>query len=135
MATPQGKSHGPQGELSSMHNPECCHRGNCSRAVVVAFRAEALCLEHFCGSCYEFLEGVDRHQQSSSGAPVPVLEHLFIADECARRVLEICMSATTLNNLERARLLDILLWCGDISSSYGVKNARETTALRMQTCG
>ncbi|HEX9233730.1 MAG TPA: hypothetical protein VF863_04885 [Candidatus Acidoferrum sp.] len=34
------------------------------------------------------------------------------------------MSATVLNNLERARLLDILLWCGDISNAHRPKNVR-----------
>lgn len=38
------------------------------------------------------------------------------SDECARRVLDICVSETILSNLERARLLDILLWCGDVAS-------------------
>jgi hypothetical protein len=38
-------------------------------------------------------------------------------DECARRALDICMNSTILNNLERARLLNILLWCGDVAAS------------------
>ena len=104
-----------------MRNAESCHRSGCSRAVVVTFRAEVLCLDHFCSRCYEFLEGIDRHTQSNSEAPASAVEHVLVADECARRALDICMSAATLNNLERARLLDILLWCGDISNAYRPK--------------
>ncbi len=107
-----------------MRNAESCHRSDCSRPVVVIFRAEALCLHHFCTRCYEFLDGIDRRQQLNQAAPGSAVEQVLIADECARRALDICMSATILNNLERARLLDILLWCGDISSAHRPKNAR-----------
>jgi hypothetical protein len=107
-----------------MRNAESCHRSDCPRAVVVTFRTEALCLDHFCARCYEFLDGIDRRQQSNSAAPGSTVEHILIVDECARRALEICMSATILNNLERARLLDIVLWCGDISSAHRPKNVR-----------
>jgi len=43
-------------------------------------------------------------------------EELQVADECARRALDICLSKTILNNFDRARLLDIVLWSGDIVS-------------------
>ena len=107
-----------------MRNAESCHRSDCSRPVVVTFRAEALCLDHFCTRCYEFLDGIDRRQQWNQATPGSAVEHVLIADECARRALDICMSATILNNLERARLLDILLWCGDISNALRPKNVR-----------
>jgi hypothetical protein len=107
-----------------MRNAESCHRSDCSRPVVVTFRAEALCLDHFCTRCYEFLDGIDRRQHLNQAAPDSAVEQVLMADECARRALDICMSATILNNLERARLLDILLWCGDISSAHRPKNVR-----------
>jgi hypothetical protein len=107
-----------------MRNAESCHRSDCPRPVVVTFRAEALCLDHFCTRCYEFLDGIDRRQQLNQAAPGSAVEHVLIADECARRALDICMSATILNNLERARLLDILLWCGEISNAHRPKNVR-----------
>jgi hypothetical protein len=109
-----------------MRNAESCHGSDCSRAVVVTFRAEALCLDHFCSRCYEFLESIDRRTQSNSVAPASAVEHVLVADECARRALDICMRATNLSNLERARLLDILLWCGEISNSYLPKNLCKT---------
>jgi hypothetical protein len=52
-------------------------------------------------------------------------------DECARRALEISLSRIELNNLDRARLLDIVLWSGDLTSvlkrrhEAGLKGARE----------
>lgn len=99
-----------------------CSLADCSRPVVTVLRHEYLCLEHFCSKSYEFLDSVDQHMQSSSASPSCTTEELRVADECARKALDICLSKMILNNLERARLLDILLWSGDIVSC-----SRETT--------
>jgi hypothetical protein len=109
-----------------MHNPECCNRRGCARPVVAAFCKEALCLDHFCSSSYEFLNGTDERGQLSTASNLPTTEQIQTADECARRTLDICMSKMLLNNLERARLLDILLWCGDLVSSSGAKKNSST---------
>ena len=37
-------------------------------------------------------------------------------EECARRALEISLGPLALNNLDRARLLDIVLWSGDLTT-------------------
>jgi hypothetical protein len=62
-----------------------------------------------------------------AASPMPGAEQISIADECARRTLDICMSKMLLNNLERARLLDILLWWGDLVSSFGPKKTSSTS--------
>jgi hypothetical protein len=110
-----------------MHNPECCNRRGCARPVIITFCKEALCLDHFCSSSYEFLHATDARGQLSTAANLPTIEQIQTADECARRTLDICMSKMLLNNLERARLLDILLWCGDVVSSLGAK--KDSSAL------
>jgi hypothetical protein len=57
--------------------------------------------------------------------------HLHIANECARRALEVSLRAQSLNNLDRARLLDILLWSGDIvSSSRNYKPSHTTVGIK-----
>jgi hypothetical protein len=104
-----------------MHNPGCCNRRGCARPVIATFCKEALCLDHFCSRSYEFLNGTDERGQLSTASNLPTTEQIQTADECARRTLDICMSKMLLNNLERARLLDILLWCGDLVSSSGAK--------------
>jgi hypothetical protein len=109
--------------MASMRNPESCHRSGCSRPATTTFRQEALCLDHFCSRSYEILHALDKHDQLNATAPATA-EQLQIADECARRTLDICMSKMLLNNLERARLLDILLWCGDIVSPKNVVSSR-----------
>jgi hypothetical protein len=107
-----------------MRNPESCHRSGCSRPVTTTFRQEALCLDHFCSRSYEILYALDQHSQLNTTAAPATAEELQIADECARRTLDICMSKMLLNNLERARLLDILLWCGDVVRPKNVGSSR-----------
>ena len=107
-----------------MRNPESCHRSGCSRPVTTTFRQEALCLDHFCSRSYEILHALDKRNQLNATTRPATDEQLQIADECARRTLDICMSKMLLNNLERARLLDILLWCGDVVSSNDAASSR-----------
>ena len=125
-----------------MRNPESCHRSGCSRPVSTTFCQEALCLDHFCSRSYEILRALDKHSQLNATARPATAEQLQVADECARRTLDICMSKMLLNNLERARLLDILLWCGDVvsprnvaSSRAGLREQYERSNLRRQTSG
>jgi transposase len=99
-----------------MPSAKCCHRRDCSRPVVTAFREEALCLDHFCHRSYEFLDALGQRSPSGSLASLTA-EQVRTVDECARRALDICMNTNVLNNLDRARLLDILLWCGDAAAS------------------
>jgi hypothetical protein len=98
--------------------------------VITTFCQEALCLDHFCSRSYEFLNGTDERGQLSTASNRPTTEQIQTADECARRTLEICMSKILLNNRERARLLDILLWCGDLVSSGAKKNSSASRSER-----
>ena len=100
-----------------MQTSAACSFAGCSRPVVTIFRHESLCLDHFCSKSYEFLDSVDQHLQSGSASPSCTTEQLRVADECARKALEVCLSKMIHHNLERARLLDILLWSGDIANA------------------
>ena len=105
-----------KGEPLSMSSEPSCSRVECSQPVVTSLGETDFCFEHFCSRCYELLE------RSNRGAGLAVSstefrEELFALDECARRVLEISFSRLELNNLDRARLLDILLWAGDLTNS------------------
>lgn len=108
-----------------MQTSAACSFAGCSRPVVTIFRYESLCLDHFCSKSYEFLDSVDEHLQSSTADPSCTTEQLRVADECARKALDICLSKMILNNLERARLLDILLWSGDIVSCSQNSGSRQ----------
>jgi len=111
-----------------MPSAKSCQRRDCPRPVVTAFREETLCLDHFCNRSYEFLSGLDQRSLLDTIESPLIAEQMQVLQECARRALDICVNANVLNNLERARLLDILLWCGDVTDSLGAK--RGTSAAR-----
>ena len=103
----------------------CCSRVDCPEQIVTTLAEKDFCFEHFCSQCYELLE---RRQRRSDYAcsPAEYWEEISRLDECSRRALEISFSGLELNNLDRARLLDILLWAGDLSSE--MRRRRVTTS-------
>jgi hypothetical protein len=117
---------GTRGENGSMCDPESCVQRSCTRPVVTSFCKEVLCLDHFCSRSYEFLNRVEQRSQSDATWSLATADERVVAEECARRTLDVCMSKMLLNNLERARLLDILLWCGDLINSFSPRRASLT---------
>ena len=86
-----------------------CSLDSCADPVVTCFAQRDLCLHHFLCRCYEDL---DRFALSGRGSQV---DHSGLAalkvfvEECSRRALEVSLQCPHLDNLQRARLLDILL--------------------------
>jgi len=99
----------------SLETELSCSRRGCLRRVVTSLGNEDFCLDHFCGRCYELLEG-SKFQAELPLRSEECREELLALDECARKALEISFGRVQLNNLDRARLLDILLWAGDLTS-------------------
>lgn len=109
-----------------------CSRGSCSKRVVTSLEERNYCFDHFCGLCYELLERID--DAASSFGPVNFFEEgLAKLDECAQRTLEISLSETELSNLDRARLLDILLWSGDLTALLRRKRTASTKGIAEET--
>jgi len=111
-----------------MHRTESCCRPGCSQSAVASLREESFCLNHFCGRCYELLERIDdRAQLARSDHSFPQ-DAIAVADDCARVALHVSLNTRALGNLERARLLDILLWSGDIVNTIRDKVAQDALA-------
>ena len=94
-----------------------CSRADCPKRAVTSLGELDFCFDHFCIRCYELLE------RGHTGADLAYSLEEFSAellalDELARRALEVSFSGLTLNNLDRARLLDILLWAGELTSMF-----------------
>ena len=114
-----------KGDRGSIVLTGSCSRMDCSKQMVTALGEEELCFDHFCARCYELLEHADGPAESRRDA-AGCAEVLIRLDECARRALGIALRQIELNNLQRARLLDILLWSGDLISGLRQKrNPRE----------
>jgi len=91
-----------------------CTTVTCAENGVVTLAGVTLCLEHFFQQCYARLEGLDpvvrgktREDAINDGAPK-------ILEEVVKQVLIVCLQHKYLSNLDRSRLLDILLWAGEL---------------------
>src|SRR2546430_16140849 len=65
---------------------------------------------HFFLRCYARLEAVDPRGQKSREDRVDLASMRAFIEECSQKALEVSLHYKNLSNLERARLLDILLW-------------------------
>jgi len=88
--------------------------GSCGGAAVATLDHQALCLNHFLSHCYEKLEGFDPRGRKFSAEPVDIASMRAFIEECSRKALDISLHSKNLTNLQRGRLLDILLWAGEL---------------------
>lgn len=91
-----------------------CAEQSCGRASIALLNQRDLCLEHFLVSCYENLERLDPRGRSFSSHPIDLASMRAFIEECSRKALDISLHSTELTNLDRGRLLDILLWAGEL---------------------
>lgn len=91
----------------------CCESA-CHSAAAASLDQQALCLNHFLQRCYAQLEAVDPRGQKSREQRVDLAAMRAFIEECSRKALEVCLHSESLTNLERARLLDILLWASEL---------------------
>ncbi len=91
-----------------------CRVGSCGGAAITTLDHQALCLNHFLLRCYEKLEGLDPRGRRFSSEPVDLVYMRAFIEECSRKALDISLQSQSLTNLQRGRLLDILLWAGEL---------------------
>jgi len=97
-----------------MHRERNCSVDACSGASVTALDQQDLCLNHFLLRCYDKLEGLDPRGRRFSSEPFDAASRRAFIEECSRKALDVSLHCEGLNNLQRARLLDILLWAGEL---------------------
>jgi len=91
----------------------CCESA-CHSAAATSLDRQDLCLNHFLLRCYAQLEAVDPRGQKSREQRVDLAAMRAFIEECSRKTLEVCLHSKSLTNLERARLLDVLLWASEL---------------------
>ncbi len=97
-----------------MANAEQCGVKGCDQAARAALDGEGLCQGHFISVCYTQLERYEEMQKEhrlsvSDGEMV----RRFI-NQCSRQADEIEHTTKDLDNLDRARLLHIILWANEL---------------------
>lgn len=94
-------------------NPACEHP-DCERSAVARLGANRYCRIHFVEICYERMDAYRQWYSGRSLAAVdPADVRAFIAD-CTRELTDLATTSQDLENLERARLLDLLLSAAEL---------------------
>jgi hypothetical protein len=100
--------------MDTMLGKRNCRVRSCSSAAITTLDHQALCLNHFLLRCYERLEGLDPRGRKCSAEPLEVVSMRAFIEECSRKALDVSLQSENLTNLQRGRLLDILLWAGEL---------------------
>jgi hypothetical protein len=103
-------------EPKSLRN---CEVRSCEKISAALLHGQDLCLTHFLAKAYEYLESFDRRAEGPGGKQISrslnTAEARSFVKECSIQALRVSLRSATLTNLERSRLLDILLWTGELS--------------------
>jgi len=102
------------GGMDTLHGKRNCKVGSCGSAAITTLDRQALCLNHFLLRCYERLEGLDPRGRKFTAEPVDLASMRAFIEECSRKALDVSLQSQNLSNLQRGRLLDILLWAGEL---------------------
>ena len=95
-----------------------CDAPDCLSSAAGALEQQAWCVEHFLARSYAGLEKMEqlisrsftREERGCQQA------HAFL-EECSLQTLQVCLRSERLSNLERGRLLDVLLWAGELTAA------------------
>ena len=97
-----------------MKNPEHCGIPGCGQAVAATLDGEALCRTHFISVCYTRLDEYDElRREPTPGIANTELMRRFI-HECTRSADEIEHTGQNLDNLDRAKLVHIILTANEL---------------------
>jgi hypothetical protein len=100
--------------MASMHRERICCVASCKGAPVTELDHQALCLNHFLLRCYDKLEGLDPRGRRFCSETLDAPAMRAFIEECSRKALDVSLHSDDLTNLQRGRLLDILLWAGEL---------------------
>jgi len=105
----------PKGTL--LTGTENCHAGSCAASAVIALAGQDFCLDHFLAKCYERLALLESMVRARAVDAAWVRNAHSLLEECSNQTLRVCLRHQPLSNLERSRLLDILLLCGELQQT------------------
>lgn len=103
-----------QGAMETNDRERSCNVDSCASAAIAALDHQDLCLNHFLLRCYERLESLDPRGRQFCSEPLDAPGMRAFIEECSRKALDVSLHSENLSNLERGRLLDILLWAGEL---------------------
>jgi hypothetical protein len=91
-----------------------CTEESCETAANIILECKPYCLEHFIVHCYELLDRLDPRIRGKHSESQELSQLKGSVEECSNRALIISLRFERLTNIDRSRLLDILLWSSDL---------------------
>ena len=111
----QQSSEGQQERPSPARIPARCDTGNCGRPAMCSLELTRLCVDHFIARCYERLNACSANRFADPDETASVSIDRFL-NSCAQQAAGLVHPMRGLDNLERARLFDILLWASELAA-------------------
>lgn len=123
------------GDLSS-GDPKSvsCDLSGCSARAILALDFRSLCLEHLVSHCYSRLqecEQGDGFEALAGEAGIQSAAEAFL-EECHSKIASMLIAGCEFTNIERARLLDIVLWASDLTEKRRRRWSHRGTAAGVQ---
>jgi len=116
-----------------MKNAEHCGAPSCEKSGVSSIDGEALCRSHFIDTCYERLEQYEEMRKGHSLSVSEAESMRRFIHECSRQSDEIEHTATDLDNLDRAKLLHIILTASELGR-YLRRSPRKAASIAVHLC-
>lgn len=102
-----------------------CVVAECPDVCAAVLESQSLCLDHFILRCYESLAAYDgRRDFARRVQETERVQLRAFLEECSAQALNVCLRSEHLSNLQRSRLLDVLLWAGELSECLNASAAR-----------
>jgi hypothetical protein len=97
-----------------MTNVEKCKVESCDNAIAASLDGEALCRQHFIATCYKRLDQYDEIRKGPGLSATNTESVRRFIHECTRIADEMDHTAQDLDNLDRAKLLHIILSASEL---------------------
>ena len=93
-----------------------CDSAECSQHAVAWIDFRFLCVAHLVSHCYDRLEEYERAGSAHAAAihDAKGQPNSNFLEDCPARIASLLITHAGLENIERARLLDILLWANEL---------------------
>lgn len=100
--------------------PIRCEFTQCARPAVLRLDCRLFCLDHLVTHCHKRLEACQREVcRNVVPADETMSRNNCFLEECTSSVAGFLMGRPELQNIDRARLLDVLLWAAELDGKYG----------------
>ena len=112
-------SESQQDRSSIAPKPAHCDAGNCGRPAMSSLELRHFCVDHFIALCYERLNACSANRFADPDEAASVSIDRFL-HSCAQQAATLVHPMRGLDNLERARLFDILLWSSELADKRAI---------------